>query len=381
VSIFTYGADFAFYPVPFQITLFFYVILGLFYVCLMFHGQFYLKAIVLGASVSASMLMHFLTGTFVTLITGSFRIFSLETTLGSIILLLLLVLFFIHYAVIPKTQLPSQYGISMAVFMLLMALFTNSITVLSFQFTDRSSRLAIYAFSLGVVLFLYFLFFRIVREYEEKSVYKIMLRQMESQQKYLQESVQTYNEMRCLRHEIKNHVFYMQTLLKQKKLSDLEDYFHQVYHREYAFDMIDSGNDAVNALLSQKRAYAESKNIHVSIQTAIPNSLPIDEADLCAVMSNLLDNAMEACESLPNPSISFAVQQAGQYIHISCKNTVAFDVCKENPDLQTTKQLGNHGVGLRIVREIVEKYDGMMNFNVEDMVFVITLMLKVGADL
>jgi len=379
LSVLTYGADFLFYPVPFQITLVFFVILEVIHACFLFEGQFSLKAIVLGASISAMMLLRYISGTIVRQFTGEFRIFSLEMTLVSTILLLLLTIFIIHFAVIPKSRLPSQYGISMATFMVIMALASDSIHKLSLQLNNRSISFAIIGFPVGVVLFLYYLFFKVVWEFEEKNTIKLVNWQMETQQKHMQESMQAFNEIRFLRHEIKNHVFYMQALLKQKKWDELEDYFNQVYRREYSVDIIDSGNNTVNAILSQKTAYAKSKNIDISIHSSLPESLPMEESSLCTVLSNLLDNAIEACETLASPSIFMNIQQSGRYIHILCKNTVAYDVCKKNPTMQTTKQTDNHGLGLQIIRTILEKHDGMIDFYMEDMMFVVTLMLKTNS--
>ena len=141
--------------------------------------------------------------------------------------------------------------------------------------------------------------------------------------------------------------------------------------------MLDSGNDIVNALLRQKLIYAGSKNIQLDIQSSLPESLPIDSVDLCTVISNLLDNAIDACVVQDFPKISLSIQQAESYIHIQCVNTVTFDVCKENPGLRTTKQSGYHGIGLQIVRRIVEKYDGIFEYHMEDMSFFVTLMLHI----
>ena len=372
LSIITYGADFAFYRVPLIVTLLLYLSLGIFYVCTLFYGQITFKIIVLGASISTSILMRFATGVLLNLILKDVKVFSFEMTMGSSVLLLLLTLYFIHFAVIPKTQLNPWYSIGMAVFMLMMALMSEYILSWAVSSSDWVFSLWLFIFPVGVILFLYFLFFRLVREFEEKSTNKLR----ETQQKHLQESMQVYNDMRYLRHEIKNHVFYMQTLLKQKKLVDLEEYFHTVYRQEYDIDLIDSGNNAINALLSQKTMFAKNKGIHISIESSLPEALPIDEGSLCAVISNIFDNAIEACEKLSEPTIIFAIHQTRNHVHILCKNSVSFDICKENPTMQTTKLSGVHGIGLQVVQRIVEEHDGMIDFHMEDMAFVVTLMLK-----
>jgi len=380
ISLILCVADFFFFPVSFSNVFLILIFLGLIYICSLYEGQFYIKAIVIGTCVSSSLLLRVLNEAVLASYLKNYRIFSWEVAASSTVLLLLLCLFFFRFTVVTKTTLPKHYGISMAVFITVMGFLTDTVRLASLRFDERLLRIGVCAIPVVTILYLYYLFFRIVHEFEEKRTYELTVQQMELQKKHLQQSELAQRELRNLRHEIKNHVFYMQTLLKQNKLDELEDFFSQVYRSEYGIDMLDSGNSAVDVLLNQKAAYAKSKTIQTTMQVALPEVIPVDESELCSVISNLFDNAVEACESLPAPAISLAVSQTGSYIHIICKNTAPFDVCKNNPLLETTKSYGNHGIGLQVVQKIIEKYDGMMEYHMENMVFVITVMLRIDAE-
>ena len=139
---------------------------------------------------------------------------------------------------------------------------------------------------------------------------------------------------------------------------------------------LESGNNVVNAVLNQKAVYAQAENIVVTVNASLPETLSIDESKLCAILSNLLDNAIEASRQTVQPKIAVTIQKVGRYVHIVVKNSVFSDVLKRNPTLQTTKQFPNHGIGLQIVKNIVSQYDGMMEFHMEGTEFVANVMLK-----
>jgi len=374
MSMILYSVDMVFKPVDFFITLVLHITLGMLYACSFYSGRFYLKMIVQSACVCCTMLIHFVVVMALSLYTGSMMMFTWEHITGAAILAFLLAHFMIRFSFTPKIDLPSQYGVSMAALMLTLALVTDVIrrgtiggdSILWIQ-------LSVNVVMAAIVLYLYFLFFSVIREYEEK---KLLARQIDLQTKHLEETTETYSDMLQLRHELKNHVFYMNTLLEQKDYEKLTGFFNQVYRQEYTIDMIESGNHTINAILNQKVAYAKSKGIPVTVSAAVSETLNIDMSYVCAVISNLLDNSIEACELLPEPEISVSVRQKGKYIHITCKNTVAFDVLKENSELTTTKKTPHHGIGLQVVRNIVDSYDGMIDFYMEDLVFVVNVMLK-----
>ena len=170
----------------------------------------------------------------------------------------------------------------------------------------------------------------------------------------------------------------MNIMLKNREYHKLQDYFMDFYRSEYMVDMIDCGNNIVNAILNQKAAYAQSRDITVHIQAALPESIGISDVQFCAVISNLFDNAIEAAEKTEHPTIEMNIKLIKNYLSIVCKNTVSHDVLKDNPNLHTTKSnKSDHGIGLQVVHNIVEEHDGMIQFEMEDNKFKASVMLQI----
>ncbi len=227
------------------------------------------------------------------------------------------------------------------------------------------------------ILLLYYLFARLTNEYEENLRIRMSNARLSMQKKHLEETTQMYENIRVAQHELKNQIFYMDTLLRRKEYDDLEGYFSRVYKKDYGFSIVESGNDLLNALLSQKSAYAHARGVPLRIQAALPDRLEIHDDDLCALLSNLLDNAIEACAPLESPLITLELSMVKNYLVVVCRNTVRENVLKLNPQLKTTKKnQAIHGIGLRVVRDIVRQYDGMLEHRVDDGMFVAELMLK-----
>lgn len=378
MSLAAYGSDFFFYRVPLWVTVILMLILGLFYTCVFYEGVFYVKAVLISTCVSVCMLVHLISGHF--LMARGIELFSPQMTFFPLIFYFPAAVFLIRVTVVGTTRLPSYYGISMSAVMILMMMITGIGVTEEFQALKESVQLGAFLLVLAIILFMYFLFFRMISEYEEKNTYALVARQLSDQDKHLQETRQTYQEMCTLRHELKNHIFYMETLLSKKKFDELSDYFHEIYRKEYNFDIVDTGSDMVNALLNQKISYAKSKGIPISVHVSMPSDVMIPEGKLCAVISNLLDNAIEASEGLGNPSVAFAVHKTGKYLHFVCKNLVSQDISKVNPELKSTKGKANHGIGLQVIQTIVEEYSGMMEHHMEEGRFVMSLMLQIPGD-
>ena len=374
MSLAAYGADYLFYPVPMWVTVILMLGIGMLFSSLFCRGDLSLKTVLAGASVATCILTHYLAGYFLSR-NGS-GIFSLKMTLTAIALYLPAALFFIRCACIPSTKLPPKYGLGMSVFMVILALCMHAGLTDAFMAITYPFQLCIYLLIFAVILYVYYLFFSIIREYEQKNHYEVLARSMSDQNRHLREIRQMYEEQCMLRHEEKNQVLYMVTLLRQKRYDELDAYLSELYKKVAGRDLIWVGSDAINAVLSQKYSYAKSQNIPMHISIQMPKELTINESRLCAVIANLLDNALEASSSVASPEIGFSVHPEGKYLHIMTRNRVSGDVMKENPNLMTTKLQGVHGLGLKLVRSVVQEYDGMIEHHMEDDAFVLSLMLR-----
>ena len=352
-----------------------FIAVGLLYAHFLFEGRFYLKVIIQSASICCSTLMHFIIVDSLSMLTGSFMLYTFPQVLAELIAAPLLALLLIRVAYYPSSALPVRYGITMISMNLILVFIMDLIRI---RISSSDSLLWICVVVLVFSLMLYYLFFSMIREYEGN---RMLAQQIDIQKRHLEESTETFNEMKVLSHELKNHAFYMRTLIKLRKYDQLDEYFEKLSNQVNSINAIESGNRIINALLNQKIAWAKSKGIQVDCSMALPETLCVDESHVCAIISNLFDNAIEACKALPEPRICLILQQNEGFLHITCKNTAPFDVLKANASLITTKeQPSYHGIGLRVVKSIADMYEGMTDFYMEDgLIFVASVLLESSA--
>ena len=109
----------------------------------------------------------------------------------------------------------------------------------------------------------------------------------------------------------------------------------------------------------------------------IPEQLNISEDTLCTILLNLLDNAITASLHEPDADIHISIRCVQKYLVCKIKNKCSYNVLEQNPNLATTKQdITHHGFGIKIIRETVEKNNGILNFNYNDHYFTATVMLE-----
>ena len=182
-----------------------------------------------------------------------------------------------------------------------------------------------------------------------------------------------------MRHELQNHLFVLQSLAQLNDMEAIRSYLAPMCqeHSLQKEEAVDTGNLIANAVLNQKIAQAKSEHIVMTAEGHLPSTLSIENQEFCSLLSNLLNNALEACRQTTDPRIEVRIAQKKNYLCIWVKNTVLHDVLKENPALNTTKpDAEHHGIGMRIIQSITRKYDGLLDFRMEDQMFVAEVFLK-----
>ena len=192
-----------------------------------------------------------------------------------------------------------------------------------------------------------------------------------------------YQTMRAWRHDYHNHIQSIKAMLAMKKFEELDAYLGTL---EQDLDSIDiairTGNVGLDAILSSKVSIARKNNIEVNCTAKVPGELTISDVHLCAIVGNLLDNAIEACEkikcndnaALPPKFIRIYIGMFKQQLYISVSNSTNAKRRRRINELVTSK-LGEHGFGLRRIDKIVEQYDGFVNRKNEPGIFATEVML------
>lgn len=196
-------------------------------------------------------------------------------------------------------------------------------------------------------------------------------------------------DLRSIRHDLKNQYAYMQILLTQRRYAELEEYFHQSSEHllPQLGQFIDCGNRTVNTILNMELTKARKAEVEVTHQLVVPPVLPFGEDDLCSVLANLLDNAIEECVRLrqagrKDASIRLELYPQKSYLFVLCRNTTdRTNLVRSGRGLRTTKGDERlHGHGTRIVTRIAEKYNGCTEFCLEDGAFVARLLLDMTVE-
>ena len=139
-----------------------------------------------------------------------------------------------------------------------------------------------------------------------------------------------------------------------------------------------TGNDIADALLSEKQQLAEQHNIKILFSGHIPGD-GIDPIDLCILLGNPLDNAIEACEKINSTRekvISIKTKLVGNMLIMDIYNPVDHDVVIINNTIASTKdERANHGFGIYSLQRTLRKYEGNLRFKCSNNVFVAEMSL------
>ena len=147
-------------------------------------------------------------------------------------------------------------------------------------------------------------------------------------------------------------------------------------------DRIKTGNYLLDYILNSKLVIADDSGIPVTVDAIIPEKLPVDDKALCTVLLNLIDNALEASKFVEQSDIHISLKCINKYFITKITNRTAGNIMQCNPKLNTVKNNKNkHGYGLRIVRDIIDRGNGMFEIDSADNNFTVTVMLPLQDDL
>ena len=127
-----------------------------------------------------------------------------------------------------------------------------------------------------------------------------------------------------------------------------------------------SGNPLVDAIFRQKAEVCRERGVALSSDLVLTDRLPLSDAELSSLMSNLLNNAIEAAGKCPKPWIRMRIYPARDYLCMEVSNSADDASLRSNPALHTTKEQPDlHGIGLQVVREIAQRHQGMVFFDID----------------
>lgn len=228
---------------------------------------------------------------------------------------------------------------------------------------------------LAVVLMMSVLVFNINRQYEvEKELAKLKSEQAELLERDYTNLNRAYQVNARLFHDLHNHIGVLRQLLTHEKYGEAVRYLDELQAPVRNLTAtVWTGDETADYLISSKAAAAEADGIRFQAQVEFPRRTNIRSVDLCAILGNLLDNAIEAARQVPDPSgrtADLTIRRIHQMLVIKVENSFAAAPVQENGQLQTTKIGGGlHGWGLKSAQTAAEKYDGMVQAGVSGEIF------------
>lgn len=174
---------------------------------------------------------------------------------------------------------------------------------------------------------------------------------------------------RAFQHDIDNHLLVLSGLVHEKRYDEAEDYSRSLSSRsDHLVVGIDTGNLAADVLLKEKISYAEGKGIQVSCDVHFSKRFFIEDADLCTLLANAMDNAIQACacmkEMQKKPEIEVKAGMKQHFLFIRVTNTDALSgrsaAYAPGGGRQNLFCEKDYGTGLKNIKRTVKKYEGTM---------------------
>lgn len=241
---------------------------------------------------------------------------------------------------------------------------------------------AVYIFSVTSYLMIYFH----CKVSADNTALEVRNKLLEADKQMLVISEQAIEEMRALRHDMKNQHKVMALMLQEGRYDDLKEYFASVDDKmktPVMNEFIDCGNPLVNSIINMEILKASSYGVKLITKINVPPTLPFEPSDLCRVLVNLVDNAIEAILRTESRDylVDIKIGKRTDYLYLCVQNEIRDDLDREKLlQMNTVKDdAANHGFGHKIVKRIVEKYNGYVNYTVVEKEFIAEVMLDLNS--
>lgn len=230
---------------------------------------------------------------------------------------------------------------------------------------------------LGINFLVFYLYDAMIQYYNDKYEKVLLKQQNEAYANQFNLIKESSENIRMLRHDMKNHIYTMQYMLQNDKKQELLHYLNHTYdYIDVSTEYINSGNAEVDSILNYKIYEAKKLGAAVEATVNISSDIKISSFDLNIILGNLLDNAIEALYKSNDKKLQIEIVLDRSVLYISVINSFDGYVEKNNEKLLTTKkEFYNHGLGLRSVENVINKYNGKLDLDYNDKAFTVNILL------
>lgn len=200
--------------------------------------------------------------------------------------------------------------------------------------------------------------------YEQKTRQQVMLSAYQQKEKDIESILDMHRQNSKQRHDFKNVILLIKELIRDEqynKATEMIDKYSEGYKNNNLTEIV-SDNIVLNYLLNRKINQCREAGIDMACYI-LGNIAGVDDMDLYILLENLCDNAIEAAGQCEKPSIKLQIAEDNASMYIDIGNTTKSNVLNNNPHMNTTKKDKNmHGFGIMNIRDIIDKYNGNINY-------------------
>lgn len=215
----------------------------------------------------------------------------------------------------------------------------------------------------------------VAKNLDMKKKLEEMQHDYEIQQDMADEIKRIQEQVRLLKHDMKNHTMVILSYLEENKVEEAKVYAGEILNKlNKMYTYVNVGNALLNYIINHKLSDAKEQGIELKAEIENLAFEYMDSVDFSALLNNILDNAIRGALASREKRLEVQIcQQKGMDI-ITVKNSIDTSVLENNPALYSTKEEDGHGYGMKQIKTIVEKYDGMMDIYEKKDLFVVSVM-------
>lgn len=255
-------------------------------------------------------------------------------------------------------------------------IFTTENIVLQNNLTKTFTVICIFL----LVLIIFLLVFNCISSLYFENQSSLLEKQVETQVNYYKKIDKLNDDVRQFRHDYRNHLLCIQGMLKAQEYDEAIAYAEKLTeHTAASSPKYFTGNSIADSILNDKLEYAQNIGAEIKCDGIIHEDIPA--IDICIILANALDNALEACEKITDSSPKIISVKCDYFkcIQLICiTNPISENVVIHNNNIETSKSdKNNHGIGLYNIRKTVAKYNGEFDITCDNNVFTLDIALKV----
>jgi len=237
--------------------------------------------------------------------------------------------------------------------------------VIEYRIQNLTNVLLAYLGLMFVNVIVFAIFEALMRQQDKEYKYKIIEKQLELQLNHYSKLAESRAQLSEVIHDFKNHLNCIYNLYKYNNKEELGRYIDNLISITSAERVIDTGNPVIDALLNDKYNAAQKAGIEFKKELHLPSNLKIEPTDICAVLGNSLDNAIEACKRISDADLKkeivLSMTYRDSYLIIVVTNSIGQIPLKEGKYFRSSKPSPElHGLGMHSIERTVRKYDGNM---------------------